>query len=526
MGELNKLKQKQEPQQQEAPAKTDAAPATTTPAVTTAPATPQTGTTPAATPPAPAPAPAGRLNPLGGWVHPLMQIMSAIKSSPDPSLQDAAQEAKDIPRSFANWATMGGADPIMAQIGQREPPGTPPWAQFNPDVQAQRAETAAARQRLGWLDTFTAKPLGVYAATRLGAPLEAAAPFAAPLVQMGGYGAGSSLISGERDPLKVGWEGVKSAAEALPFSLGGKFIAGPLAKKLAETKYGADTPEAIAAQAKQDAETAQQTAQTNAQSAQAQADAAKEYLGKVPLSRNDLGFTYTKGPLSDTPNPTYSDLQAELENIATMKPADDPGGVGPFLTQKINRAMQGSPEAQVAKSTAEDAAARAQTAAANVSTDPLTAVAQQRAVNAQQLADWNWQAKVKGMDVPGQALQFLKDNPNLPQNVRDAYTGIANSAVGGAPSSLQELIGGTLGSQAGKLAEKVVPFPFLREAGQWAGTKLAGAGGGAGATQQSILNAYPTLVPGATPGALQGQLVSDQARQALNQFMGLGQGFY
>jgi hypothetical protein len=512
MGQVSDLRKKQEPQ---------AAPPAPTPAPAPAAAPPPSAN--AAPPPT---ATGGRINPLGGWVHPLMQIMSAIKSSPDPSLQDVAQEGKDIPRSFANWATSGWADPTMAKIGQFEPPGTPDWLRFNPDAQAQRAETAAARERLGWLDKAAVAPLGVYAGTRLGGTqLEAASPFAAPIIQMGGYRTSESLAGGERDPLKVAWQGIKGAAEGLIPAAVGKFALGPLAKKYAETKYGSDTPESIAAQAKQDAETAQQTAQANAQSAQAQADAAKEYLGKVPLSRNDLGFTYTKGPLSDTANPTYSDLQAELENMAKMKPEDDPGGVGPLLTQKINRAMQGSPEAQVAKSTADDAAARAQAAAANVSTDPLTAAAQQRAVSAQQLADWNWQAKVKGMDVPGQALDVLKNNPNLPQAARDAYSGIANSAVGGAPSSLQELIFGSLGSQAGRLAEKVVPMPMLRELGQWAGTKAAGLGGGTG-TQQSILNAYPALVPGATPGALQGQFMSDQARQALNQFMGLGAQFY
>jgi hypothetical protein len=510
MGELNKLKQKQ-----------DAAPAVTPPVKTEAAPPPPLKTD------APAAAPTGRLNPLGGMIHPLMQIVSAIKSSPDPSLQDVAQEGKDIPRSFANWATMGGADPIMAQIGQREPPGTPSWAQINPDVQAQRAETAAARERLGYFDKAAVAPLGIYAATRLGAPLEAASPFAAPLVQMGGYRTGESLIGGERDPLKVALATAKGVGEGLiPASIG-KFVAGPLAKLYGQTKYGSDTTESIAAQAKQDAQAAQDAATGNAQSAQAQADAAKDFLGKVPLSRNDIGFSYTKGPLSDTPNPTYSQLQAELDNIAQMEPKDDPGGVGPFLSRRLSQAMGGTPEAQAAKSAADEAAARAATAATNAApgADPAVAAAQQRAVSAQQLADWNWQSKVKGMDVPGQALDVLKNNSNLPQAARDAYTGIANSAVGGAPSSLQELIFGSLGSQAGRLAEKVVPLPMMREMGQWLGSRAAGMGGGSG-TQQSILNAYPALVPGAQPGALQGQLMSDQARQALNQFMGLGAQFY
>ena len=479
MGELNKLKQKQEPQ--EAPAKTDAAPATTTPAVTTAPAPAQTGTTPAATPTASATAPAGRLNPLGGWVHPLMQIMSAIKSSPDPSLQDAAQEAKDIPRSFANYFTANAADPMMARIGQNEPAGTPSWAQFNPDVQAQRAETAAARERLGALDKYGVAP------TALGALMDLTGGGGLSLIpRMAAYRAGSSYQGGETNPLNIVQEGAKGLAEGTIPTVVNKALVGPLAGYFGKKAYGSDTPESIASAAQQ------------------QAEAAKEQLANIPVSQKDLGFSFTKGPLANTKNPTYAQLQDELENFAKIKPEDDPSGAIPILTAKINQAVS-APETQIAKTVADTAAARGTTA--------------------QQLADWNWQANVKGMDVPGQAVDYLKANPDLPLTQRDAYSAIANAGVQGG-SSLREMMGAGLGGLVGRgvkagLGAVGLPAPpFIGEASTYLGGKVLGGGGDAtAATQQALLNSYPALLPGYTPGALQTQLTSDQAKQAISQLL-------
>jgi len=466
------------------PAETPAAPVETPtpPAATAAPA-------PVA-PPAPAPAPAGRLNPLGGWVHPLMQIMSAIKSSPDPSLQDAAQEAKDIPRSFANYFTANTADPMMARIGQNEPAGTPSWAQFNPDVQAQRAETAAARERLGALDKYGVAP------TALGALMDLTGGGGLSLIpRMGAYRAGSSYQGGETNPLNVVQEGAKGLLEGTIPTVVNKALVGPLASYFGKRAYGADTPESIASTTQQ------------------QAQAAKEQLANIPVSQKDLGFSYTQGPLANTKNPTYAQLQDELKNFAGIKAEDDPSGAVPLLTGKINQAL-GAPETLIAKTTADAAAAKATTA--------------------QQLADWNWQASVKGMDVPGQALNYLKANPDLPLTQRDAYSAIANAGVQGG-SSLREMMGAGLGGlvgrgvKAGFGAVGLPAPPFIGEASTYLGGKVLGGGGDAtAATQQALLNSYPALLPGYTPGALQTQLTSDQAKQAISQLLisGAGTGLY
>src|SRR4029077_19238553 len=127
---------------------------------------------------------------------------------------------------------------------------------------------------------------------------------------------------------------------------------------------------------------------------------------------------------------------------------------------------------------------------------------------------------VRGMDVPGQALDYLKQQyPNLSQAEREAYARIANSATEGGSS----LMGAVLGGQVGKLAEQGagffgVPAPLVREGLTYLGSRL-NQGAGPAAVQRSILESYPSLVPGASPGGLQAQLMSDQARQAVNQFV-------
>ena len=52
------------------------------------------------------------------------------------------------------------------------------------------------------------------------------------------------------------------------------------------------------------------------------------------------------------------------------------------------------------------------------------------------------------------------------------------------------------------------------------GGKFGGAPGDAtAATQQALLNSYPALLPGYTPGALQTQIASDQAKQAISRLL-------
>ena len=444
---------------------------------------------PANASPPPPPAATGRLNPLGGWVHPLMQIMSAIKSSPDPSLQDAAQEGKDIARSGANYFTANAADPMMARIGQNEPAGTPPWLRFNPDVQAQRAETAAARERLGALDKYGVAP------TALGALMELTGGGGASLIpRMAAYRAGSTYQGGDTNPLDITWAGVKGGLEGTVPTAINKVLVGPLANYFGKRAYGADTPESIAATTQQ------------------QAEAAKEQLANIPVSQKDLGFSFTQGPLANTKNPTYSQLQDELTNFAKIRPEDDPSGAVPLLTAKINQAVS-APETQVAKTAADAAAAQATTA--------------------KQLADWNWQANVKGMDVPGQALDYLKANPGMPLTQRDAYSAIANAGVQGG-SNLREILGATIGGAVGRGIRGAagafgLPAPGASEVGTYLGGKFGGAGPDAtAATQEALANSYKALLPGYMPGALQSQIATEQAKQAMSQFLlgGPGTGLY
>ena len=417
-------------------------------------------------------------NLVGAWAHPLIQLAAMIYKSPNPSLADAAQEAKDIARSGANYFTANGADNLFAQVGQREPQGTPDWLRFNPDAQAQRAETAAARERLGAFDKYGVAPVS------LGALMELTGGAGASLIpRMGAYRAGSSYQRGD-DPTTVAWEGGKGLAEgAVPLALN-KLVTGPLAAYFGKRAYGSNTPENIASTTQQ------------------QAQSAKDQLANIPVSEKDLGFSFTQGPLAGAKAPTYAQLQAELENFAKIKPEDDPSGAIPLLTKKINQAVD-TPETQIAKATADDAAARA--------------------TSAQQLADWNWQAKVKGMNVPGQALDYLKANPGLPLTQRDAYSAIANAGVQGG-STLREMIGAGVGGLVGRGLKATagafgLPFPGASEIGTYAGGKLGGAAGDAtAATQEAILKAYPALT-GNMPGALQTQIASDQTKQAIGRLL-------
>jgi len=476
----DKLKQGWGAPPSEKPAET---PAKQPPAATAPAAPPVTTTTPATTAPAsvPPPPPAtGRVNPLGGWVHPLMQIMAAIKSSPDPSLQDAAQEGKDIARSGVNYLTGNSADNLFAQLGQRQPPGTPAWLQFNPDAQAQRAETAAARERLGAFDKYGVAPVSI------GALMELTGGAGASLIpRMAAYRAGSAYQGGERDPLTLTTEGGKGLLEGMVPTAVNKFLVGPLASYFGKRAYGADTPESIAQQAAQ------------------QAQAAKEQLANIPVSQKDLGFSFTQGPLANTKNPTYAQLQDELENFAKITREEDPSGAVPILTKRINQALD-TPGTQTAKTVADEASAKATTA--------------------QQLADWNWQANVKGMNVPGQALDYLKANPDLPLTQRDAYSAIANAGVQGG-STLREMMGAGIGGMMGRGLKSVagafgLPAPGASELGTYIGGKFGGAPGDAtAATQEALLNSYQQLLPDYMPGALRTQIASDQAKQAFGRLL-------
>jgi len=451
------------PEKVEVPAKVDAAPA----AAPVAPAT------------VPAPqAPLHQLNLTGAMAHPLIQLASMFYKSPNPSLADAAQEGKDIARSGANYLTANSADNIFARIGQNEPPGTPDWLKFNPDAQAQRNETAAARERLGAFDKYGVAP------TSIGALMELTGGAGASLIpRMAAYRGGSSYQKGD-DPLTVTEEGGKGALEGLIPTAVNRLLVGPVANYFGKRAYGGDTPESIAAKAAQ------------------QAQAAKEQLANVPVSQKDLGFSFTKGPLANTKNPNYAQLQTELENFAKMTPEDDPSGAVPILTKRINQALD-TPETQIAKGVAADASSKAATA--------------------QQLADWNWQAKVKGMNVPGQALDYLKANPDLPLDQRDAYAAIANAGVQGG-STLREMVGAGIGGMVGRGLKATagafgLPAPGAGELGTYVGGKFGGAAGDAtAATQEALLKGYPALT-GNTPGALQPQIASDQAKQALSRLL-------
>jgi hypothetical protein len=73
------------------------------------------------------------------------------------------------------------------------------------------------------------------------------------------------------------------------------------------------------------------------------------------------------------------------------------------------------------------------------------------------------------------------------------------------------------------------PAPGAGEVGAWLGTRLGGAGGDAtAATQEALANSYKALLPGYMPGALQSQIATEQAKQAIGQLLigGPGTGLY
>jgi len=452
-------------------------------------------------------------------------------------------------RSAGNYATGGGVDWALGKANQYLPAGTPEALRPNP-YDYQTAQTEQARNEMGPGMTALSALTGLRGFSRGVGPI-GAGPLAErvvgqsvlnPALQAGVYGTGESYFAGD-DPKTIATKGVLSTAGGAGLGIVANKVVSPAVQALVTKYYGGSTPEELAAKLDQTASSAEQQAASQAEAAKAaaaaktavaqqqaatQTAAADETLNNLRFNRKDLGFEVGTG----NKNPTYGDLQAQLENMKNIKPEDDPGGVVPILQQRIQTAFQG-PEAAEAQAanlaahgraaaqvTAAQQQAEAEAAAATAQAQTPAALARANADQAQWLASAGRTAGLPGANVPAQATQLLNQPGLTPAQIK-AYTDIAQAGVQPKGPSLWEAFGRIAGGGAGAgLSQwvgmpEITPYALLggQEAGRDLGSRFAGPSGEA-AVRQAIARGWPALT-GEWPASAQGQLAASDAIRTL-----------
>jgi hypothetical protein len=453
---------------------------------------------------------------------------------------DIAHGIYNYERSAANYATGGGADWALGKLNQVLPAGTPAALRPNP-YDWQQAQTQQARTEMGpGMDTL-AMLTGLRGFNRVAGPLAGRAAgesIVNPALQGGVYVGGKSFFEGD-DPKTIALKTAGGTVAGGGLGLVANKIVSPAVQALVTKFYGGSTPEELAAKLDQTASSAEQQAASQAEAAKAAAAAktaaaqqqatsqqaeADQTLSNLRFNRKDLGFEVGTG----NKNPTYGDLQAQLENMKNMKPEDDPGGVVPILQQRIQTAFQGpeAAEAQAAhaaasarisgQATAAQQQAEQEAAAATAQAQDPAIAARTKADQAQWLASAGRTAGLPGANVPAQATQLL-NQPNLTPEQIKAYSDIASAGVQGKGPSLWESLGRIAGGSAGAGAAQMVGMPELapyamlaiQEAGRDLGSRIAGPSGEA-ALRQAIARGWPALT-GEWPASARGQLSASDA---------------
>ena len=448
-------------------------------------------------------------------------------------------------RSAANYATGSGLDRLLATAGQNEPAWVPSALRPDPSFANQQAQTEQARTEMGPGMTALSGLTGLRGFSRVAGPLAgrvAGESIANPALQGGVYMGGESAITGD-DLKTIALKTVEGTVAGGTFGLVANRLVSPAVQALVTKFYGGSTPEELAAKLDQIATGSEQQAASQAEAAKAAAAAktaaaqqqaaaqqaqADQTLSNLRFNRKDLGFEVGTG----NKNPTYGDLQAQLENMKTIKPEDDPGGVVPILQQRIQTAFQGpeAAEAQAAhaaasarisgQATAAQQQAEQEAAAATAQAQDPAIAARTKANQAQWLASAGRTAGLPGANVPAQATQLL-NQPNLTPEQIKAYSDIAQAAVQGKGPSLWESLGRIAGGSAGAGLSQLVGMPeitpyamlTLQEAGRDVGSRIAGPSGEA-AVRQAIARGWPALT-GEWPASARGQLAASDAIKIL-----------
>lgn len=428
--------------------------------------TPQATTTAPATPAPSVAAPAAPAPPAPAQPTPTQQQ--------PPGLFGLFPPASPGPQSWKDWATKTyspslsdygkvfgdawsyGLSPLALQAAQAT--GAPSGGVSSDDVRKATQQAYDASGPMGPAVAalgYAASPLTYGVVGPLSRAVGTVGKFGAPIVQRIlpraiESGTTASITAGAKeaglggDPVDI----FKSAAEAFPVGagIGGVVGASPLGKSTTQEDVSRITTQ-------------------DAQAAQAELDR---------LRFSDPGIKIQ----GKTPS-TEAELQEALKWAQSIKPGQDPGGVGPVIQSRIEKVLN------------EPGPQHAEQAASNEG---------QQALNAQTLRRWIETANVPGADVRGQAFKAM-DDAQIGSPQFDALKDIASAPTsgGGLPEWVSRLarVGASAGGEA---ASRYTGIPggglygqMFGEAADMIGSRLARGPPPSALMQERIKSAYPPM---------------------------------